>query len=210
MGSSSNRQKTLIDSYILGLWGADGYHRTSSVGLTSVNPELVKRFYLFLRQKFPLSRIRLRVYSNHGRKVKLPQSMNWYKGKVASCKGTKLRKLAYQIYVNSRSLLRDFREAIKNRLMISSENIPRYFSGRFDGDGSVAKDFRTDFRIVYKNLHEVKVDKQLLKKIGFNSRIYRYKKAGTYVLYVSRYESNKLCKLLKPYSAKISGLLVTP
>jgi len=211
VGSSSNLIMTLQNDYILGLWGADGYHRTSSIGLTSIYPELVERFYLFFKTKFSLSRVRLRIYTNDGEKTELSSSMNWYRGKVVFCKGTKLRTLAYQIYVNSRPLLREFREAITNRLMISSQSIPEYFSGRFDGDGSVAKDLRTDFRIVYANFREAKIDKAMLKKIGINnSQVYRYRAARTYVLYVSRYESEALCKLLKPYSAKLSGLLVTP
>lgn len=210
MGSSSNRQKTLIDSYILGLWGADGYHRTSSIGLTSVSPELIKRFYLFLITNFSLLRIRLRVYSNNGGVVVLPSEMKWYKGKLLFSKGTKLSNLAYQIYVNSRPLLREFNDLISNRVTRQPDKIVKYFAGRFDGDGSVAKDFRTDFRVVYKDNRQASIDKQLLKKIGFDSQIYRYQKAGTHVIYVSRYLSEKLCRILKPYSAKLTGLLVTP
>lgn len=154
--------------------------------------------------------MRLRIYSNQGGEVNLPSSMSWYKGRVSFSKGTKLSNLAYQIYVNSRPLLREFRYLIDNRLTILPSKIFKYFAGRFDGDGSVAKDLRTDFRIAYKSFHEAKMDKQLLKKIGFDSRVYRYKDAGTYVMYVSRNESEKLCKKLKPYSAKLSLIICNP
>lgn len=208
MGSSSNQQQA-SNSYILGLWGADGYHRTSSIGLTSIYPELIKRFHLFLNNKFPLERIRLRVYSNN-KQHKLSKTMSWFKGKLHFSKGTKLRHFAYQVYVNSRPLLRKFRQAVDNRLILPPDDLAAYFAGRFDGDGSVAKDLRTDFRIVYTNFAEANTDKQLLEKLGFDSRIYRYKKAGTHVIYVSRFESLRLCKALQPYSAKLKRLLVTP
>ena len=35
------------DFYILGLWLADGYWRSSSIGLTSVDTRLIERFKRF-------------------------------------------------------------------------------------------------------------------------------------------------------------------
>lgn len=211
MGSSNNFLLTPKYGYILGLWGADGYHRTSSIGLTTIYPVLVKRFYHFLMEMFDLSRIRLRVYSNEGLKVSIPKELSWYIGDIHYSKGTKLRALAYQLYVNSRPLLREFNQAIVNRKRLSIQTIPTYFAGRFDGDGSVSSDRRKDFRITYKDSVEASIDKTLLEKIQVSkSRIYRYRDAGTYVIYVSRYESRALCKLLSLHSAKLSGLLVTP
>ena len=49
-------------SYILGLWCADGYHRTSSIGLSNIKTKLIQRFAKYLRNLFDEDRLRLRVY----------------------------------------------------------------------------------------------------------------------------------------------------
>jgi intein/homing endonuclease len=210
VGSSSIIQKSL-DPYILGLWGADGYHRTSSIGLTAIYSELIKRFYSFLRETFPLEKLRLRVYTNNGEPIPIPSAMNWYQGKVTFAKGTKLSSQAWQLYVNSRPLLRHFRNRLKKRLSLPKSSIIPYIAGRFDGDGSVAKNLKNDFRITYCNRHEAEIDQQLLNQFGFKHiNIYQYQKAGTHVIYVSTQESLPLGNRLRPYSAKLSNILVTP
>ncbi|OGD09080.1 hypothetical protein A2397_00785 [Candidatus Amesbacteria bacterium RIFOXYB1_FULL_44_23] len=52
-GSTVFTFKTSDDYYILGLWLADGYWRTSSIGLTSVTDDLIERFKEFLINNFP-------------------------------------------------------------------------------------------------------------------------------------------------------------
>lgn len=211
MGSLDNPLFLSSPAYLLGLWGADGYHRSSSIGITTVYPELAQRFHKFLISNFPLSRIRLRIYIKSGISPSLPSSMNWYQGKTLFCQGDKLRLRAYLPYVNSRPLLRAFRQALANRASLPTDLIPEYFAGRFDGDGSVAADHRTDFRITYSSQKDALIDRRLLSKIGpRKSKVYQYRSAGTHVLYVSRYESSALCDRLKPHSAKLSGLLITP
>ncbi len=70
--------------------------------------------------------------------------------------------------------------------------IKAYFAGRFDGDGSVDKDFRKDCRIVYGKLNEAEMDKKLLRRMGIRkTKIYYYKSAKTFCLYISRYETKK-------------------
>lgn len=210
VGSSSIIQKSL-DPYILGLWGADGYHRTSSIGLTAIYPELIKRFYNFLEEIFPLERMRLRIYTNNGHPKPLPPAMKWYEGKITFSKGTKLSNQAWQLYVNSRPLLRKFRSSLDERLKMPENLIISYIAGRFDGDGSVAQNHKNDFRITYSNRYQAELDQKLLIKAGFNNtNIYQYQQAGTHVIYVSTKESLKLGKQLKPYSAKLSNILVTP
>lgn len=210
MGSSSFSKQSL-DPYILGLWGADGYHRTSSIGLTAIYPELIKRFYSFLETLFPLERMRLRIYTNEGQPITLPLTMSWYQGKKSFAKGTKLSSQAWQLYVNSRPLLRKFRSSLEQRLTLKNKELIPYLAGRFDGDGSVAKNLKNDFRITYSNRQQAKLDQKLLIRAGFNqSSIYQYQQAGTYVIYVSTKESTELCQTLKPDSAKLSGKLVTP
>ncbi len=210
MGSSSFSIKSL-DPYILGLWGADGYHRTSSIGLTAIYPELFKRFYDFFAEIFLQQRIKLRVYTNLGKPKPIPPAMSWYQGQISYAKGNKLSNQAWQLYVNSRPLLRQFRRMLKKRLTMPQQEIIPYFAGRFDGDGSVAKNLKNDFRITYGNRHQAKIDQKLLIEAGFkNTNIYQYQQAGTYVIYVSTTESLSLSNRLKPYSAKLSAKLVTP
>jgi len=64
VGSLSSLLVRPKDSYILGLWGADRYLRTSSIGLSNTNKILIKRFSEFLLSRLPTERLRLRVYGS--------------------------------------------------------------------------------------------------------------------------------------------------
>ena len=60
-------------------------------------------------------------------------------------------------------------------------------------------------------MDEAKLDKKLLKKIGVNKvKIYYYKSAKTFCLYVSRYETKKFLNYILPYSSKLQKLVFTP
>ena len=86
-----------------------------------------------------------------------------------------------------------------------------YFAGRFDGDGSISKDLRSDCRIVYTRKSEAEIDKKLLKRIGIdNTKIYYYQSAKTFCLYISRYEANKFLESILPLSLKLQKLVLAP
>lgn len=208
MGSLSEFFNTALKAYILGLWSADGYYRSSSIGLTTIYPILAKKTQTFFCQEFSKDRLRLRVY--------LPDNdekphIDWFPNrKITYCQGNKHKNPAYQIYVNSRPLLRLFRQAEKERQFLANKYIASFFAGRFDGDGSVSKDKRSDLRIVYKNKHEALIDKRLLAKIGIvKTSVYHYSIAKTYALYVWRSQAEKLVSLIRPESFKIRNLLMT-
>ncbi|MBU4481135.1 hypothetical protein KKH59_02350 [Patescibacteria group bacterium] len=167
------------DAYILGLWCADSYWWSSSIGLSNTDPDLIERFRKFLGTHFPKSRIKFN--RNH-------------------------------LFVNSRPLLREFRKAKDNLESLKKENIIKaYFAGRFDGDGSIDKNLRSDCRIVYGNKNETEMDKEILKKIGIsNVKVYYYKSANTFCLYVSRYEAEKFLDNILPYSVKLQKLVFAP
>jgi len=116
------------------------------------------------------------------------------------------------LFVNSRPLLREFiiaKNSLENFKKVKI--IKAYFAGRFDGDGSVDKNLRSDCRIVYGKKNEAKMDKKLLKRIGINkTKIYYYKSARTFCLYVSRYESKKFLNIILPYSLKLQKLVFAP
>jgi len=176
--------KTKDDAYIVGLWCADGYHRTSSIGLSNTNVDLIEKFKEFFLRFLDAQRVKLRVY--HPDKFKR-------------------RTKAYHLYVNSRPLLRKFREFKDNaKKYISGDLILPYIAGRFDGDGCVAEDFYRDCRIVYSDENEAENDLVLIKSLGFQKmRIYNYRSAKTYCLYFSRLETNKFLSLIYPYSVRL-------
>ena len=167
------------DAYILGLWCADSYWWSSSVGLSNTDPDLIGMFRKFLKRFFPENRIKFN--RNH-------------------------------LFVNSRPLLREFISA-KNSpdKLRNTKAIRAYIAGRFDGDGSIDKNLRNDCRIVYTRKSEAEIDKGLLKRIGIsNVRVYYYKTAKTFCLYISRYEAKKFLESILPYSLKLQKLVPAP
>ncbi len=195
---------TTENAYILGLWCADGYHRTSSIGLSNTNECLISVFHKFLSKLFPEDRLRLRVYTNP-----LFQDLNFGENLAKRLGVAKLSQLylrksvepTIHVYVNSRPLLRTFTRARKNVNLLSKESIVAYFAGRFDGDGSITKDLKSDCRIVYTDKTETVTDQKLLKKIGIiKTSVYEYKKAHTHCLYIFRSESKQFVNLIREYS----------
>jgi hypothetical protein len=183
--------KTKDNAYIVGLWCADGYHRTSSIGLSNTDTDLIEKFREFFLKFLPADRLKLRVY--HPDKFKR-------------------RTVAYQMYVNNRPLLRKSREFKDNvTRFINGDLILPYMAGRFDGDGSVAKDFYRDCRIVYGSKEEAKNDLALIQFIGFQKmKIYNYRTAKTFCLYFSRLETNKFLSLIHPYSVRLQKSVFAP
>lgn len=201
---SLNELDTLItnceSAYIFGLWCADGYFWSSSIGITNVDRPLVNRFARYLETMFPEERIKLRTYYPPGQKPN---------GIVGPAYPMRLAKqVAYQLYVNSRPLLRLFQKAERNVALLSTEYILAYFAGRFDGDGSVDKNLRNDLRIVYSNKEEAITDQNLLTKLNcYKTRVYHYKGARTYVLYVCRNDAGQFLHSIAPYSMKVQTFL---
>lgn len=195
----------LRDKYIIGLWCADGYHRTSSIGLTNCNVKLVWKFYNFFREAdYSNDRIKLRIYRPSNKIVN-----NLLTKKIRNYKiypNENGRLVAYQIYVNGRKLLNNFK--ISRNLIYKLDNkidIYSYVSGRFDGDGSISNNLINDMRIVYGNKQEAKTDQGLLNKLNLDTRIYHYKSAGTYCLYFTIDTAKKAVCEMKKYSIKISA-----
>ncbi|KKQ85302.1 MAG: hypothetical protein A3I88_03180 [Candidatus Portnoybacteria bacterium RIFCSPLOWO2_12_FULL_39_9] len=208
--------KLLLDSqgaYILGLWCSDGYHRTSSIGLSNTDEELLERFALFLLDIFPKNRLRIRAY--HPIKTKIPRISNRLSvitENIVYYPSFKARQMVCHLYVNSRPLLRIFKLARDKIEQIDSKVITSYVAGRFDGDGSVNKKKDRDFRILYGNYKEAEIDQYLLRKVGIDkTRIYHYKQAKTFCLYVLRQETANIIELLSPFSNYLQKLIfITP
>lgn len=196
MGNTVGRTNTTFcdltescNAYAFGLWCADGYHRTSSIGLTNVNKSLIKNFRVFLLQFFPEERLKMRIYSSE----KLPE--HYYSKKA--------KQRAYQLYVNSRPFLRFMRTARENPAeFLNLKSIRAYFAGRFDGDGSVAIDNRSDLRIAYGTNIEAKKDALLLTRIGITPKVYVYKTARTHILYISRFDARTFLSGIAEFSLR--------
>ena len=203
VGSLSGLSTLITDcesAYILGLWCADGYFWSSSVGITNTNRKLVDRFAAYLKTLLPAERIKLRVYYPKGQ-CPLGLSTPNYPMRRA-------KQIAYQLYVNSRPLLRLFQEAEHTVVALPSKYVLAYFAGRFDGDGSIDKNLRNDLRITYSNRKEALIDQQILKGLDhYKTRVYHYRSARTYILYVSRYSAGQFLHDIKPYSMKAQSLL---
>ncbi len=203
MGSLRELHTLITDSeraYILGLWCADGYFWSSSIGITNVDRRLVARFDNFFGSLFPRERIKLRTYYPRGQK---PDEVrpSTYSMQLA-------KQTAYQLYVNSRPLLRLFRAAERTVAALPAPYIHAYFAGRFDGDGSVDKNFRNDLRITYSNFSEATTDQILLATIGdYKTRVYHYRSAHTYVLYVGRECAEQFLHDIAPYSVRVQSFL---
>lgn len=200
-------------AYILGLWCADGYTRTSSLGLSNIDEKLIDKFNKFLSNYFPLNRLRLKVFypSNNNNIVPNPNK-NLLNINTKYYPSQKAKHTAYHLYVNSRPMVRWFKQMENNVVNIINKNlIIPYFAGRFDGDGSVAKDFYSDCRIVYSNLKEAENDLSILQKLNFEKlKLYYYRSAKTYCLYISRYETKKFLEFIYPYSIKLQKSVFVP
>ena len=191
-------------AYILGLWCADGYHRTSSIGLSNVNENLIQKFADFLKTLLPADRLKLKVYLNRNIVAKtvsfgILDIKNFYSAKA--------KQPAYHVYVNSRPLLSEFKLAkLSNKDFDSIQATYAYLAGRFDGDGTIGKDMRRDLRISYTTKLEAEADKELLEKLGFRlCKVYYYKTSVAYVLYVSRFEAEKFIEKILLYSLRLQN-----
>lgn len=194
VGSLSSLLINPEDTYILGLWDADKYLRTSSVGLSNTDPILISRFARFLLSRFSTDRIRLRIYGDCEKNF-LPEIKKSFLSSFSN------KKVAFHLYVNSRSLVREFIWALNNRHTMIKENLLPYIAGRFDGDGSISKGIRRYFRISYGSLEDAEKDLSLLS--NYKVKMYYYKQAHTYCLYFSEKNLDPLLMGLKSYSTKL-------
>ncbi|MDP2587569.1 MAG: LAGLIDADG family homing endonuclease [bacterium] len=185
-------------AYIFGLWCADGYYRSSSIGITNVDKRLIDRFARFLRRHLPEDRMRMRIYHPIGIAPKVD---------VPTYPMRRARQVAYQYYVNSRPLLRLFQNAEQEVAQLPKKWIMAYFAGRFDGDGSVADDRRRDLRITYSNRKEAETDLVLLEQLCLHkATVYQYKAARTFVLYISRTSATAFVTQIRPWSVKLQNV----
>lgn len=194
------------NSYILGLWCADKYFWSSSVGISNSDPALVKKFITFFRRYFSKDRLRLRIYCPPGCSNEIDCKVldEVERTHIKKYEAKKASQVGYHLYVNSRPLLRDFVAAERKlREIKQPKTINPYFAGRFDGDGSINKDLRSDCRIVYSNEEKARIDEKLVSRIGIKKKkVYNYKSANTFCLYIYRSEAPKFFGCMSPFLQK--------
>ncbi len=173
---------TAEDFYILGLWLADGYWRSSSIGLTSVTPDLINKFCKFLIKIAPSCPIKKRVYF-----VK---------------KGDKRKQTAFQVYINNRPLTRMFMSLKTGALQIPNQYLLAYLAGRIDGDGHVDTKHRSGIRIAYSSKEDARRDQIMFGET--NVSLYQFKAARTYVLYLKKHFRDQISQEIGKYSLKLA------
>lgn len=186
MGSLS--LKTAEDFYILGLWPADNYWRSGSVGLSSTNESLIARFKLFLSRMCPNYPVKECIYIPH--------------------RGEKRKLVAKNVYVNSRAFakLLMFYKHCKS-LKIPLKFLPAYLAGRIDGDGHFDRKHRTGIRIVYSDKYDASRDMVLLKRLGKNpASLYYYKRANVWAIYFRKNFLKKIIPRIARFSLKLKDL----
>lgn len=174
--------KTAEDFYILGLWLADGYWRSSSIGLTSVNLNLINKFEKFFLRMAPSHQIKRRIYPVR--------------------EGDKRKQEAVQVYINNRPLTRSFLLIKTGDLHIPKLYLIAYLAGRIDGDGHVDTKHRSGIRIAYSSKEDAQRDQNMFGQD--NMSLYQYKAAKTYVLYLKKKFREKISPEIKKYSLKLA------
>ncbi len=174
--------KIAEDFYILGLWLADGYWWTSSIGLTSVNTVLIDKFAKFFLRVAPSHTIKKRIY------------------KVRA--GEKRKQEAVQVYINHRPLTRLFMSFKTGDLYVPKSYLLAYLAGRIDGDGHVDIKHRSGIRIAYGSFDDASRDRKLFGDT--NVSLYQYKQAGTFVLYLKKIYRNQISEEIGKYSVKLA------
>lgn len=173
--------KTAEDFYILGLWLADGYWWSSSIGLSSIDLRLIGKFESFLRDNFPDCSIKHKIYQPDGRQ--------------------KRKHIAHQLYINNRAFVRSLLPFKVKSFTIPDKFLPAYLAGRIDGDGSIDKGSRLRVRIAYGNQADAERDGVFFGKA--NVSLYHYESAGTWVLYLRKNFWNKVLPQVQKYSVKL-------
>lgn len=194
------------DAYALGLWCADSYWWSSSIGISNVEPELVLRFARYLATLLPPDRLRVRVYEVEGQPP--DERVLELTSRISRRPSFKMRRTAYHAYVNSRSLLRRFLDARKRISDIPLSLVGPYFAGRFDGDGSLGTERVPGARIVYTCRQEAEIDAQLLVESGVTDlSILRYCKANEFCVYIKRPSLATFEAMIASHSWKVGRLL---
>lgn len=197
------------DAYALGLWCADGYHRSSSIGLSNVDPVLIQRFGSYLSRSVGQDRLRLRIYA--ASEELADRDVLQLTAARSLCPPVKMRRPAYHVYVNSRPLLRQFQRWRSVIAGLDARLIGPYLAGRFDGDGSLGSGRVPGSRVCYSTEPDAARDRDLLARLGIQRvGLSHYRKAAEWCLYVHAPDDSAFRRLIAPYSSKLVTIRTSP
>jgi hypothetical protein len=114
----------------------------------------------------------------------------------------KMQRTAYHVYVNSRPLLRAFRDAQGRVPQLPIALTGPYFAGRFDGDGAARTERFPGIRIAYSTELEAQQDAQLLDEVDVETSVLFYSKANEYCVYVKKSSAERFESLIASHSWK--------
>ena len=172
------------DAYILGLWCADSYWWSSSIGLSNTNKDLIDGFQSFLIGKgFPQDRIK------YNRDHLFVNS----------------RPLLRE-FIAAKKML----EKMKNGKIIWAYFAGR-FDGDGCINRDMRKDCRIVYTGKDSGKQEAECDRKMLNKLGIReTKIYYYRTSSTFVLYFSRFIAEKFVNKILPYSLRLQRLALVP
>jgi len=175
------------DAYALGLWCADDYWWSSSIGLPKTDPELISASAAFLSREVGPDRLHLRVYQVAGDEAS--EQVLALRSSITLRPPVKMKRTAYHIYVNSRPLFRLKKLRRTEVGALDTSLIGPYVAGRVDGDGSFGNPRAPGTRISYSGHEGADVDAWLLARQGITTSIFRYaaavSSAHTFMQHVS-------------------------
>lgn len=206
VGSRCTGPATVEDAYFVGPWRADGYTWSSSIGISNTDGRLARWTADFLTRNCGPARVRWRVYLPPG--AELPAWLEAIGWPAVVRPVQKAKQVSYHVYVNHRPFLRQVRGWVENVGRYPDRMIRAYFAGRFDGDGCVGTNSRWGARVVYGGAREAEEDRRLLMRAcEVEARVYEYRAAKTFVLYVLRRHTPAFLNAIQPFSIKLGGVL---
>lgn len=190
------------DAYAFGLWCADSYWWSSSIGISNVEPELVVRFGRYLATILSPERLRVRVYEVPGHPPD-DRVLGLAPSRISIRPSYKMKRTAYHVYVNSRPLVRSFFAARERIPELTVPLIGPYLAGRFDGDGAFGTARVPGIRIAYTTREEAEVDARILARIGLaRTSISHYAKANEWCVYIKKPDVGRFEELIGSHSWK--------
>ncbi len=192
--------KDADEAYALGLWCADSYWWSSSIGISNVEPELVIRFARYLEGILGPDRLRIRIYEVPG---DFPDERILGLTERISIRppSKKTKRTAYHAYVNSRALVRQFFAARERLKEIPPHLIGPYLAGRFDGDGNLGN----TPRIAYTTQREAEIDAELLAAAGVrHTSVLHYRSVNEFCVYIYRSNYEIFKQLISHHSWKVA------
>lgn len=162
--------------YILGLWCADSYWWSSSIGISNTDGRIIGRCRDYFLRFFPKERIKFR--DNHLYVNSRPLLREFRSAKSSIEDKLTKSKLIYPYFAGRF----DGDGSVNNNLR---------------NDCRIVYGYRKEAELDRRIMKKIGIQK---------TQIYFYQSANTYCLYVSRYQSREFLEAIYPYSTKLQSI----